>query len=453
MTFNRSTTFSLKSLLGDYGIMTYGIKTFSRSTTPRLESLLGDNRNDIALKDYVLTHALSYEDVFALCEKLTTDTRSIFGVGEEENDRRTALLKNLKQAMDQVIIDKNPIAMCNRALFHLISPESAPGLGRRDDYNAAIRLFQQAIELGNTSAMWCRAVMYEQGLGVGGFSDYKEAIQLYKKAIEGGNADAMNNRASMHYQGLGGPKDYLMAISLYKDAIARGNVPAMYNRAYMHEQGLDCKVNLVGAVELYPKINLLAAIKLYDQAILSGEKIVVSSAQARLGSINKYAVLDDILDLPPEDVEKQIWSALQGNRTRLGCFFNTARGPRKCDMTRGSLKKLFDRLNGINPTLAAIYLQVSKSLKTPAGSQERKDALDAINASDNTLTPEQKDDLKRLPDNNGQTLAVTELEDEVVNEAPCGFATPKRSLLNRLFTSNNSEKKIEMVEMKAFQKG
>jgi len=79
---------------------------------------------------------------------------------------------------------------------------------------------------------------YMHGHGLGGAINYPEAIRLFEQAIALGNADAMNNRAAMYHKGLGGTVNYPEAIRLYEQAIALGNAVAMRNRTFMHEQGL-----------------------------------------------------------------------------------------------------------------------------------------------------------------------------------------------------------------------
>ncbi len=56
---------------------------------------------------------------------------------------------------------------------------------------------------------------------------YDTAIALYEQAIKLGDATAMNDRAYMYEHGLGGSKDYAAAIVLYEQAIKLGNATAI----------------------------------------------------------------------------------------------------------------------------------------------------------------------------------------------------------------------------------
>jgi TPR repeat protein len=145
----------------------------------------------------------------------------------------------------------NTTAMNNRA--YLMLKGDVDGI---PNYFSAIKLFEQAIALGNVIAMYNRACMHMKGQG--GPVNYPIAIELYEKAIALGLNSAMNNRALMHEQGIGGPPNYLAAIELYEKAIALGSKDAMYNRALMHEDESNGLLN-------YP-----AAINLYEQAIELG---------------------------------------------------------------------------------------------------------------------------------------------------------------------------------------
>ena len=71
--------------------------------------------------------------------------------------------------------------------------------------------------------------------GQGGEKNYPEANRLYDKAIELGNSASMNNRAWMYEKGLGGKKNYLEAIRLYEAASRLGNLTAIGRRADMQK--------------------------------------------------------------------------------------------------------------------------------------------------------------------------------------------------------------------------
>ncbi|MGC1182387.1 tetratricopeptide repeat protein [Legionella sp.] len=144
---------------------------------------------------------------------------------------------------EQAIELGNSESMSNRACMHVF------GQGGLVNYVAAIDLFEQAIELGHSTAMSNRASMHF--FGQGGPVNYAAAIDLFERAIELDNSTAMNNRASMHMFGQGGPVNYAAAILLYDRAIKLGNTTAMNNRAYMHFNGQGGSVDHNAAIALY----------------------------------------------------------------------------------------------------------------------------------------------------------------------------------------------------------
>ena len=59
--------------------------------------------------------------------------------------------------------------------------------------------------------------------GQGGTVNVAEAIRIYEEAIQLGDVDAMNNRAWMHQYGQGGTANVAEAIRLYENAIKHGS--------------------------------------------------------------------------------------------------------------------------------------------------------------------------------------------------------------------------------------
>jgi len=70
------------------------------------------------------------------------------------------------------------------------------GEGIERNYAKAIELYQMAINLGNSNAMYNLADMYENGEGIE--RNYAKAIELLQMAINLGNSEAMNNLIIMY---------------------------------------------------------------------------------------------------------------------------------------------------------------------------------------------------------------------------------------------------------------
>ncbi len=109
--------------------------------------------------------------------------------------------------------------MCNRALLH------EQGIGGPPNIQAAIELYERAIDLNEPCSMYNRALMYEEEIG--GPQNITKAIALHERAIDLNETYAMRHRAWMHEQGIGGPQDIPAAFNLYEKAIAHGDLAAI----------------------------------------------------------------------------------------------------------------------------------------------------------------------------------------------------------------------------------
>jgi hypothetical protein len=117
--------------------------------------------------------------------------------------------------LESEIKKQNPNAFNLRAFMH------KSGQGGPVNYSEAIRLFDLAIQAGDTVAMHNRAFMHANGQGEkGGKPNLLAAIKLYDQAIELKCAPAMYNRGIMHFNGEGGEKNYPAAMGLLLDALS-----------------------------------------------------------------------------------------------------------------------------------------------------------------------------------------------------------------------------------------
>ncbi|OGT61510.1 MAG: hypothetical protein A3E85_05350 [Gammaproteobacteria bacterium RIFCSPHIGHO2_12_FULL_45_12] len=170
--------------------------------------------------------------------------------------------------------------------------------------------------------------------------------------------------------------------------------------------------------------NLLAAVELYSQAILSGDERVVSKAQARRKPlISQKVLLAGLVALPPLQAEK-----------------------------------LFNTIHLVNPLLAAIYRQVSNSLNTSADSPVERNEAPAVLENGAVVKSEEQSpkievQYSYLPFAQPKERHVDgegdEIELEVVADATRRLATPMYPSLNEFFEPNNNE--IEMDEMKSVE--
>jgi TPR repeat protein len=121
------------------------------------------------------------------------------------------------------------------------------------DYTKASKLYQEALVLGNNTAMNNLATMYGYGLGVP--ENHLEEVRLLKLAVEGNNAIAMTNLGIMYEKGTYVIQDYEEAIKLYQKAASLNNSDsdAYFCHAMMYIEGRGVEKNNTTAIELLQK--------------------------------------------------------------------------------------------------------------------------------------------------------------------------------------------------------
>jgi serine/threonine-protein kinase len=116
----------------------------------------------------------------------------------------------------------------------------------------AASLFEQAAQLGNTSAMVDLGECYSSGDGVP--QDENKALEWFKKAAEAGSTAGMVSLGGMYLLGVAGSDpDYVEAARWFTKAADHDNPAALYNLAGMYERGHGVAKSLLKAEELYEK--------------------------------------------------------------------------------------------------------------------------------------------------------------------------------------------------------
>jgi hypothetical protein len=117
--------------------------------------------------------------------------------------------------------------------------------------DAAAR-FEQAAQLGNTSAMVDLGECYSSGDGV--TQDENKALEWFKKAAEAGNTAGMVSLGGLYLLGVAGSDpNYEEAARWFTKAAERDNPAALYNLAGMYERGHGVAKSLLKAEELYER--------------------------------------------------------------------------------------------------------------------------------------------------------------------------------------------------------
>jgi TPR repeat protein len=112
---------------------------------------------------------------------------------------------------------------------------------------AALSLFRQAAELGETRAM---VALAERDLE-GDSSEKQQALQWFRRAADLGNTGAMRDLGAMYYMGEGVPEDFERAAFWWRRGAEGGEPSCMYNFGRLYENGRGVVKDMTRAVELY----------------------------------------------------------------------------------------------------------------------------------------------------------------------------------------------------------
>ena len=120
-----------------------------------------------------------------------------------------------------------------------------------ENYNAAMRWFQKAADLGNADAMMGMSWIYENGRGVR--EDHVEAMRWRKMSAEHGNPVAMSSIGYDYENGEGVTQDYVEAMRWYRMAADRSDVRAIWSIGHLFELGQGVTQDYTQAMVWYRK--------------------------------------------------------------------------------------------------------------------------------------------------------------------------------------------------------
>ena len=101
------------------------------------------------------------------------------------------------------------------------------GLGVKQSYEMAKRLYGLAAQQGDGNAMFNLGIMYETGQGVE--QSYERAFEYYEQAAHLGDVQAQYNSGNMYYNGQGVEKDIAQAREWWSKAAAQGHANSIKN--------------------------------------------------------------------------------------------------------------------------------------------------------------------------------------------------------------------------------
>ncbi len=94
----------------------------------------------------------------------------------------------------------------------------------KQDFQKAIKYYEQSASIGNAKALNNLGVLYDHGEGVE--QNYIKAKNYYEKAIEQGSVIALFNLGELYYYGKGVTQDLNVARSCYEQAATKGHIKA-----------------------------------------------------------------------------------------------------------------------------------------------------------------------------------------------------------------------------------
>ena len=118
-------------------------------------------------------------------------------------------------------------------------------------WDAALRWFQKAADIGNIDGMWGMVWLYSNGHGVP--EDKAKAMYWIKSAAEHGDVNAINSMGLEYETGETVSKDYVEAMKWYTKAANMGSSRAMADIGKLYQNGQGVSQNYTEAMIWYKK--------------------------------------------------------------------------------------------------------------------------------------------------------------------------------------------------------
>lgn len=118
-------------------------------------------------------------------------------------------------------------------------------------YGQARILYEKAIDLGSTDAIYELAELYYYGNGVE--RDYEKSLTLYNDPKLDNHPEAVFSRAVQYDTGEGVEQNYETSFALFNKAAELGHTPSIFNIGYMYEYGEFVDKDLDEAKKWYQK--------------------------------------------------------------------------------------------------------------------------------------------------------------------------------------------------------
>jgi uncharacterized protein len=160
----------------------------------------------------------------------------------------------------------------------------------RGDHSAAINIWKQLAEAGDTNSQMLLGAVYEAGRGIE--QDSQKALALRTRAAQGGVAAAQVEVALHHLNGRGTKKDCDKAIEWFKLAASNNNAVAKQNLGMLH-LGQNClSPNFEMAAGYFRSASKLGdSFSMYAMGMLH-KKSLIAATEAKKSEISKQKLTD-----------------------------------------------------------------------------------------------------------------------------------------------------------------
>lgn len=136
--------------------------------------------------------------------------------------------------MQLITIFLNPIALIV-SLWIISTPIVASTIGPASN---EVKEIQQLANLGDTSAQYKLAALYDFGVGDGIQQDDTKALIWYEKAANQGNTKSQFKMGQFHSEGRGVEQNHIKAIYWYERAASKNHLLSLLKLAIIYQDGL-----------------------------------------------------------------------------------------------------------------------------------------------------------------------------------------------------------------------
>ncbi len=144
-----------------------------------------------------------------------------------------------------LVEEENPEVLLEKAIQYYI------GDGVPKDLSKAAIFFQEAAELGNSTAQYNIGQCYEKAIGVA--QNDRKALYWYTKAAENGDLEAISNLGMYYYTGKGTSVNYEKAVMFWTKASKQNDARATYNLGVCYRDGQGVPIDYDEARQLFNK--------------------------------------------------------------------------------------------------------------------------------------------------------------------------------------------------------